>query len=90
VKSSQTGRVVGYSDGGVIVELTGDTIAVVELAIRAGYPNDYVPQTRDPGMWGEPIARTVVLPMAPVERPTSTGRWSSRPILEILQGPARL
>jgi hypothetical protein len=85
VKSTQSGQVVGYWEDGVVVDLAGDTIAVVELAVGAGYPNDYFPQIRDQRSWGESTARTMVVPTTPAERPFATGRWSNRPILEVLQ-----
>jgi hypothetical protein len=77
VKSTTSGRRVAHVDGGVIVDLAGNTLAVVELGIGHGYPDDCLPPQRATNELNEPgVAQPAPVGDAPVEPPVPTRRWS--------------
>jgi hypothetical protein len=77
VKSSSTGRHVAHVDGGVIVDLVGDTLAVVELGVGDGYPDDCLPPQRATSELPEPgAAQPAPGGDASIEPPVATRRWS--------------
>ena len=77
VKSATSGRHVAHLDGGVIVDLAGRTLAVVELGVGDGYPDDCLPPQRATSELPEPDA----IQPAPSEEetidpPVPTRMWS--------------
>jgi hypothetical protein len=91
IKSTSSGRQVAYVEGGVIVDLAGDTLAVVELGIGAGYPSGYYPPQRAESELPEPTGWTPSLEADETfERPEPTGRWSNATLLATLEDTASL
>lgn len=77
VKSATSGGHVAHVDGGVIVDIAGDTLAVVELGIGHGYPADCLPPQRATNELDEPGAvQPAPVGDVPIEPPVPTGRWS--------------
>jgi hypothetical protein len=85
VVSNQSGRTVGYWDDGVVVDLDGDTLGVVELATGAGYPDDYFPQVRVERDVNEVKNTAPVLAPLLADRPSPSGRWSTRSLETVLR-----
>jgi hypothetical protein len=76
--------------GGVIVDVDGATLGVVELAAGDGCPDDFMPpailadpRARVPGGAGSPNPRT-----DPITPPNPTGNWSQASFSELLQPTA--
>ena len=92
VKSGTSGRPVAFVDGGVILDLAGDTLAVVELGTGSGYPKGYFP----PQMASTELEESTVTQAAPeptddiVDPPLPTARWSQHSLREVLQDAAGL
>lgn len=86
VFSTRSGAHVGYVDGGVIVDLAGDTLAVTEMGTGTGYPADLLPLTRAQFELGEATTRssaadTPGLPAAPAP----TGKWGAQDLETVLE-----
>jgi len=85
VFSSRSGAHVAHVDGGVIVDLEGNTLAVTEMGTVAGYPRDFIPAPRATAELYEPTTRSAAtetpdLPPPPVP----TGRWAGRDLETVL------
>lgn len=69
----------------VVVDLVGDTLAVVELGTGQGYPGGYYPGRIDWEM-AEPTGRPQAFESESVfEPPEPTGRWSTALIRTVLE-----
>ena len=77
--SSRDGAHIGHVDGGVIVDLAGDTLAVTEMGIGAGYPPDFFPMNRAQTELGEATTRSAAVDTPGLSASgTPTGQWSTR------------
>jgi hypothetical protein len=72
-------RLVGYVDGGVIIDIAGNTLAVTELGTGAGYPADCLPTPRAQTELGEPTTQSSASDVdGTPDPPVPTGQWSSQ------------
>jgi hypothetical protein len=73
-------------DGGVIVDLAGDTLAVTEMGTGTGYPADLLPLTRAQFELGEATTRSSATGTPGLPPPSApTGQWSSRALETVLE-----
>ena len=85
VFSSRSGEHIAHVDGGVIVDLEGNTLAVTEMGTGAGYPTGFIPAPRATAELYEPTTRSAAtetpdLPPPPVP----TGRWAGTDLETVL------
>lgn len=86
--TNNAGDVAAHIEGGVIIDLDGDTLAVVEMAVGRGCPDDFLPWplAEDPrasvpqGTTHAPADRLQVS----IPAPTTTSRWSDRSLTDAL------
>jgi hypothetical protein len=85
VLSCRSGAHVGHVDGGVIVDLEGDTLAVTELGTGPGYPENFFPNPRATTELFEATTRSSAIntPGLP-SPPIPTGQWGSRDLEVVL------
>jgi hypothetical protein len=86
VFSCRSGAQVGHVDGGVIVDLAGDTLAATEMGTGTGYPADHHPLTRAQFELGEATTRSSATDTPGLPPPPApTGQWSSRALETVLE-----
>jgi len=89
VTSSRTGQAAAWFIDGVLMDLRGNAIAVLELAPGTGCPDDFVGRklAADPGAASAALGlhpRQVL--QRPADPPPPTGRWSSQELRATLHG----
>lgn len=85
--AGQRGRVIGWHRDGVVMDLVGDAVAVVELASGSGCPDDFVAQQPVDQVEGG-VGPTCDKPTrfgAKHTAPAPSGRWSDRTLEELIE-----
>lgn len=79
VSATRTGKVVAWYEDGVLLDLNGDAIAVLEMAPGGACPDGFVGSTleTDPGGSSRIYTTTMHPHEHGVARPTPTGQWST-------------
>ncbi len=87
VRRLNDSHLIGWADEGVLTDVGGDTVAVVELATGPALPMDFVAAQlrRDPRarVLGDGV-KTAQPPPYDEQPPAPTGRWSSSTLTELL------
>lgn len=86
VAEGRTSQIVGWFIDGAIVDLTGDTVAVVEFATGAAVPDDWVAIGIEDDSDGKGVRFGGTPDPAPIPatRPEPTGRWASLDLRSLL------
>ncbi|MBL8779164.1 MAG: ATP-binding protein [Acidimicrobiales bacterium] len=87
VRRVHDSHLIGWAGEGVLTDIDGDTVAVVELATGPALPADYVARqlTQDPRarVLGDGV-KTAQQPPFDEQPPDPSGRWSSTTLAELL------
>jgi len=85
--ATSSGQVIGWVEGGVVMDLGGNARLVLEMAPGRGCPDDFLAYriAQDPRL--PAVGHVSLQPATGLGRPTATGSWSETSVIDAL-GPA--